>query len=158
MLKVTNFHTVILNDCKFTPETLSEFLNMLEYYDSTCHLEVEMIFEDEDLWKTFCLACTNIMSLESLTFKKMDINETYMRSLLSAVRNNSNITILKFDSCILMKLPSFYLGLYYLYLIVNYITRSYNVVFLLAGKTYRAESNHFSIFDKFFYNYYIFRK
>ncbi|KAJ8942480.1 hypothetical protein NQ318_017775 [Aromia moschata] len=51
------------------------------------------------------------MVLQSLSFKKMVINEPYMRSLLSAIKNNCNITMLKFDSCMLVKLPSFYLGL-----------------------------------------------
>ncbi|KAJ8941252.1 hypothetical protein NQ314_010450 [Rhamnusium bicolor] len=109
ILKVTNFHTLILNDCKFTPETMSEFLNMIEFYESVCHFEIEMNFEDDDTWKCFCSACNNIMVLESLSFKKMVINEPYMRSLLSAVKNNSNITMLKFDGCMLVKLPSFYL-------------------------------------------------
>ncbi|CAH1153474.1 unnamed protein product [Phaedon cochleariae] len=109
IFKVTNFHTLILNDCKFTPETMSEFLNMLEYYESACHFEIEMNFEDDDTWKCFCNACNNIMVLESLSFKKMVINETHMRSLLSAIKNNCNITMLKFDSCMLVKLPSFYL-------------------------------------------------
>lgn len=113
LLKVTNFHTLTLSDCKFTPETMNEFLNMLEYYESVCHFEIEMNFEDEDTWKYFCSACSNITTLESLSFKKMGINEQYMRSLLSAVRNNSSITMLKFDTCGLVKLPNFYLGKFF---------------------------------------------
>lgn len=111
LLKVTNFHTLILNDCKFTPETMSEFLNMLEFYESIRHFEIEMNFDDDDTWKCFCNACSNIMVLESLSFKKMDINEPYMRALMSTIKSNSNITMLKFDGCMLVKLPSFYLGM-----------------------------------------------
>nr|CAH7751844.1 unnamed protein product [Callosobruchus chinensis] len=109
LLKVTNFHTLILQHCKFTPETLNEFLNMLEFYESVCHFEIEMHFDDDDAWRCFCHACSNIMVLESLSFKKMDISEPYMRLLLNAVRSNPNITMLKFESCGLDKLPSFYL-------------------------------------------------
>lgn len=109
ILKVTNFHTLILQECQFTPETMTEFLNILEYYKSVCHFEVAMRFDDDDTWKCFCSACSNIMVLESLSFKGMVISEPYMRQLISAIRNNPNITILKFDGCMLVKLPSFYL-------------------------------------------------
>jgi transcriptional regulator NrdR family protein len=108
LLKVANFRTLVLYECKFTPETISEFLNMLEYYESVCDIEVAMNF-DEITWKCFCNACTNIMVLESISFKGMVINENYMRLLLNAVKNNSIITTLKFDACMLIKLPSFYL-------------------------------------------------
>ncbi|XP_072402923.1 uncharacterized protein [Diabrotica undecimpunctata] len=109
LFRVTNFNSLTLVDCKFSAETMNEFLNMLEYYDSVCHLELEMNFEDEDLWKCFCSACSNISVLESLSLKKMTINESYMRFLLRAIKTNNHITILKFDGCVLAKLPSFYL-------------------------------------------------
>ncbi|CAH1979359.1 unnamed protein product [Acanthoscelides obtectus] len=109
LFKVANFHTLILKNCKLTPETLNEFLNMLEFYESVSHLEIEMQFEDDDAWRCFCHACSNIMVLESLSFKKMDVSEHYMRLLLNAVRSNPNITMLKFEGCKLDKLPSFYL-------------------------------------------------
>lgn len=109
ILKVTNFHTLILQECQFTPETMTEFLNMLEYYKSACHIEVAMNFDDDDTWKCFCCACSNIMVLESLSFKGMDITEPYTRQLINVIKNNSNITTLKFDGCMLVKLPTFYL-------------------------------------------------
>ncbi|KAJ8923644.1 hypothetical protein NQ315_010224 [Exocentrus adspersus] len=109
LLKVTNFHTLILHDCKFTPETMTEFLNMLEFYESIRHFEIEMNFDDDDTWRCFCNACSNIMVLESLSFRKMVLNEPYMRSLINTIKNNPNITMLKFDSCMLVKLPNFYL-------------------------------------------------
>ncbi|XP_050519177.1 protein phosphatase 1 regulatory subunit 37-like isoform X2 [Diabrotica virgifera virgifera] len=109
LFRVTNFSSLSLVDCKFNAETMNEFLNMLEYYDSVCHLELEMNFQDEDVWKCFCSACSNISVLESLSLKKMTINESYMRFLLRAVKTNNHITTLKFDGCVLAKLPSFYL-------------------------------------------------
>ncbi|XP_060536898.1 protein phosphatase 1 regulatory subunit 37-like isoform X2 [Cylas formicarius] len=109
ILKITNFHTLVLQDCQFTPETITEFLNILEYYKSVSHFEVAMNFEEDDTWKCFCSACSNIMVLESLSFKGMVISELYMRHLINAIKNNSNITTLKFDGCMLVKLPSFYL-------------------------------------------------
>lgn len=109
LLKIVNFRTLILYECKFSSETISEFLNMLEYYEPICDIEVAMNF-DETAWKCFCNACTNIMVLESISFKGMVINENYMRMLLGAVKTNTRITTLKFDACMLIKLPSFYLG------------------------------------------------
>lgn len=110
LFKIANFRTIILNDCKFTPETIREFLNMLEYYESTAELEITIDFEDLEAWKTFCNVIAKSLFLESISFKSMNIDEQYMRCFLNAVKNNSNITILKFDSCALVKLPSFYLG------------------------------------------------
>lgn len=110
LLKVTNFHTLILQECQFTSQTMTEFLNSLQYYNSVCHFEIAMNFEDEDTWKSFCSACSHIMVLESLSFKGMIISEPYMRQLITAVRNNEHISTLKFDNCMLVKLPTFYLG------------------------------------------------
>lgn len=112
ILKVTNFHTMILQECQFTPQTMTEFLNILQYYKSVCHFEIAMNFEDDDTWRCFCSACSNIEVLESLSFKGMIISEPYMRHLINAIKNNSNITTLKFDCCMLVKLPTFYLGIY----------------------------------------------
>ncbi|XP_066158503.1 protein phosphatase 1 regulatory subunit 37 homolog isoform X2 [Euwallacea fornicatus] len=109
ILKVANFHTLILQECEFTPQIMTEFLNSLHYYNSVCHFEIAMNFEDDDTWKSFCSACGNILALECLSFKGMKINEPYMRSLIHAIKNNPNIAILKFDSCMLEKLPTFYL-------------------------------------------------
>ncbi|XP_076261629.1 uncharacterized protein LOC143197245 isoform X2 [Rhynchophorus ferrugineus] len=109
ILKVTNFHTLILQECQFTPETMTEFLNMLEYYSSACHFEIAMNFDDDDTWLCFCTACSNIMVLESLSFKGMEISEQYTRKLINVIKNNTNITTLKFDGCMLVKLPTFYL-------------------------------------------------
>ncbi|XP_001808136.3 protein phosphatase 1 regulatory subunit 37 isoform X1 [Tribolium castaneum] len=108
LLKVSNFRTLVLYECKFTSETISEFFNMLEYYGSVCDIEVAMNF-DETAWKCFCNACTNLTVLEAISFKGMVINENYMRMLLNAVKSNTRITTLKFDACMLIKLPSFYL-------------------------------------------------
>lgn len=110
LLKVANFRTLVLYECKFTPETISEFLNMLEYYESVCEIEVAMNVDEIEAWKSFCNACSNIVILEAISFKGMVINDAYMRMLLNALRSNSRITILKFDACMLVKLPSFYLG------------------------------------------------
>ena len=109
ILRVANFRTLVLYECKFTAETISEFLNMLEYYESISDIEVSMNF-DETAWKCFCNACTNILVLESISFRGMVINENYMRMLLNVVKNNIGIATLKFDACMLIKLPSFYLG------------------------------------------------
>ncbi|ENN74277.1 hypothetical protein YQE_09249, partial [Dendroctonus ponderosae] len=109
LLKVTNFHTLILQECQFTSQTMTEFLNSLQYYNSVCHFEIAMNFEDEDTWKSFCSACSHIMVLQSLSFKGMIISEPYMRQLITAVRNNEHISTLKFDNCVLVKLPTFYL-------------------------------------------------
>ncbi|XP_050313873.1 protein phosphatase 1 regulatory subunit 37-like [Anthonomus grandis grandis] len=109
ILKVTNFHSLALQECQFTSETMTEFLNMLEYYKSVCHFEIAMNFDDDETWKCFCNACSNIMVLESLSFKGMVLSEPYMRHLMSAIKNNPNITTLKFDGCMLVKLPTFYL-------------------------------------------------
>ncbi|CAH0562280.1 unnamed protein product [Brassicogethes aeneus] len=108
LLQVSNFNTLILNDCKFTPATITEFLNMLEFYESVCNIEVRMKF-DEETWKCFCNACGNIEVLESISFKEITVNDSYMRPLIHTVNRNKNITILKFDTCLLDKLPSFYL-------------------------------------------------
>ncbi|KAJ3639464.1 hypothetical protein Zmor_002824 [Zophobas morio] len=108
ILRVANFRTLVLYECKFTAETISEFLNMLEYYESISDIEVSMNF-DETAWKCFCNACTNILVLESISFRGMVINENYMRMLLNVVKNNIGIATLKFDACMLIKLPSFYL-------------------------------------------------
>lgn len=112
ILKVTNFHTLILQECQFTPETMTEFLNILQYYKSVCRFEIAMNFEDDDTWRCFCSACSSIEVLESLSFKGMIISEPYMRHLINAIKNNEHITILKFDCCMLVKLPTFYLGMY----------------------------------------------
>lgn len=109
ILKIANFRTLILNECKFTSETISEFLNMLEYYASVREIEVAMNFDDCEAWKYFCSACSNITILESISFRGMAINESYMRMLLNAINHNKAITVLKFDACILVKLPTFYL-------------------------------------------------
>lgn len=85
---------------------------MLEYYESVCHLEVSMNFDDEDTWRCFCTAISNIVVLESLSFKRMNINDQLMRILLHALKSNKNITTLKFDGCLLAKLPNFYLSKY----------------------------------------------
>lgn len=83
---------------------------MLEYYESVIELELAIDFEDLEAWKTFCGVVGKSIFLESISFKSMNIDEQHMRLFLSAVKNNENITVLKFDSCALVKLPSFYLG------------------------------------------------
>lgn len=110
IFKIANFRTIVLNDCKFSPNTIREFLNMLEYYESVTELELAIDFEDLEAWKTFCSVIGKSLFLESISFKSMNIDEQYMRYFLSAVKNNDSITVLKFDSCALVKLPSFYLG------------------------------------------------
>ncbi|KAL1492778.1 hypothetical protein ABEB36_010975 [Hypothenemus hampei] len=109
LLKVTNFNTLILQECQFTTQTMTEFLNSLQYYNSVRNFEIAMNFENDDTWKCFCQACCHIVGLQSLSFKGMIINEHYMRHLISAVKSNSNISSLKFDSCMLVTLPTFYL-------------------------------------------------
>ncbi|KAL3289423.1 hypothetical protein HHI36_022848 [Cryptolaemus montrouzieri] len=109
LLKVTNFQKITLSDCKFNSDTISEFLNMLEYYESTRELEVSVKFENHESWQSFCNACGNLNMLEVISFKGMDISEDYMRKLLHAVKSNSKITTLRFDGCELDMMPSFYL-------------------------------------------------
>ncbi|XP_044765844.1 protein phosphatase 1 regulatory subunit 37-like [Coccinella septempunctata] len=109
LLKVTNFQKITLSDCKFTSDTISEFLDMLEYYESTRELEVSVQFESNEAWQSFCNACMNLDKLEVISFKGVNINEEYMRKLLHAVKINSKITTLKFDGCDLDMVPSFYL-------------------------------------------------
>lgn len=110
LLKVTNFQKISLSDCKFTSDTISEFLDMLEYYESTRELEVSVQFESNEAWQSFCNACMNLNMLEVISFKGMSISEEHMRKLLHAVKNNSRITTLRFDNCELDMMPSFYLG------------------------------------------------
>lgn len=83
---------------------------MLEYYESVSELTISQDFNDVEVWKALCLIIGKSNQLESITFKEMNIDEMYMRIFLNAVRSNTNITILKFDSCALVKLPTFYLG------------------------------------------------
>lgn len=109
ILKVANFNTLILQECEFTPQTMTEFLNSLQYYNSVCHFEIAMNFDDDDTWRCFCSACSHILALKSLSFKGMKINEPYMRHLIGVVKNNQNISMLKFDECMLVNLPTFYL-------------------------------------------------
>ncbi|XP_045482241.1 protein phosphatase 1 regulatory subunit 37-like [Harmonia axyridis] len=109
LLKVANFQRITLSDCKFTSDTISEFLDMLEYYESTKELEVSVKFESNEAWQSFCNACMNLDMLEVISFKGMCISEEYMRKLLHAVKSNSKITTLRFDSCELDMMPSFYL-------------------------------------------------
>lgn len=109
LLKVTNFRKVVLSDCKFTAETITEFFNMLEYYESIRELELAVNFENTDAWQSLCNLCCNLELLEVISFKEMTINEEYMRKLLHAVKSNPNLTVLRFDGCTLDKLPSFYL-------------------------------------------------
>lgn len=115
ILKVANFNTLILQECEFTPQTMTEFLNSLQYYNSVCHFEIAMNFDDDDTWRCFCSACSHILALKSLSFKGMKINEPYMRHLIGVVKNNQNISMLKFDECMLVNLPTFYLGSYFFF-------------------------------------------
>ncbi|KAK9890412.1 hypothetical protein WA026_010502 [Henosepilachna vigintioctopunctata] len=109
LLKVTNFQKIILSDCKFSNDSISEFLNMLEYYESTRELEVSVNFDNSEAWQTFCNACANLDLLEVISFKGMIIGEEYMRNLLHVIKINSKITTLRFDGCELKMTPSFYL-------------------------------------------------
>lgn len=83
---------------------------MIEYYECVTELELAIDFEDLDVWKLFCNVTARSIFLQSISFNGMNINEQHMRYFLNAVKYNPNITTLRFDSCALDKLPSFYLG------------------------------------------------
>lgn len=115
LLKVSNFRSIVINDCKFTQETIREFLNMLEYYESVSELVISEDFDDREAWKTLCTIIGKSNYLEAITFKEMTINEEYMRYFINALKQNEYISVLKFDSCALAKLPCFYLGNYLIF-------------------------------------------
>lgn len=112
VLKVVNFRTIIIKECEFTQETIREFLNMLEYYESVSELVLSQNFDDSE-WRTLCSIVGKSNYLESITFKEVNISDSYMRTFVNNVKLNENITTLRFDSCGLAQLPTFQLSKYY---------------------------------------------
>lgn len=139
LLKVTNFNCITLSGCVFSPETMNEFMNMVEFYQSTKNFEIELNFEDDATLGIFCNACSHMIDLESISFKKMNINESSMRSLMGCIKHNNNINTLKFDGCSLVKLPNFYLSKYHT--LFTLISNMYGREALL-GEEQREKTKH----------------
>lgn len=109
IFKITNFKSVTIEECKFKDDTLVELMNILEYYETTTEIILAMNIEDVETWKFFTELVSKSIHLESVTCKGLNLAENYTRMLIGAVKNNWNITILRFEKCKLVFTPTFYL-------------------------------------------------
>lgn len=108
LLKILNFRSIVIKNCKFTCFTMCEFFSLLEYYDPAMEIVLAQHISNVDIWKLFCNTLSKCNSLESVTFKDQEMTDQYLNLLLVNLRANSRISSLKFENCDLGDTTYFY--------------------------------------------------
>lgn len=99
LLKLSNFQTIKIKDCKFNDESIREFLNILEYYDSASEYITTDFYKETDTWNTFCSMLSKSSVLESLTLEGFLFNDNYIKMLLQNIKVNDTLITLKLSNC-----------------------------------------------------------